>query len=197
MRLTEANKKVTDWRRSLWGTLILVFMLAAVNAQYEIKPVEGYSPQIGIMVDMLEELKDRLTEDVRKLTPAETDFLFDDKANSIGAMIMHVIATEAYYQVETLEGRAWTEKEAALWSIAGGLGDESREKIKGKPIDYYLDLWEQVRKKSLDGLKSKDDDWFATSNEDGINFHWVWFHVLEHQAAHMGQIAIVKKRLPE
>ncbi len=57
------------------------------------------------MVDMLEELKDRLTEDIRDLDQAETDYLFDDKANSIGAIIMHLVATESYYQVETLEAR--------------------------------------------------------------------------------------------
>lgn len=177
--------------------LIFFFSLSILNAQYEIHPAEGYTPQIGIMVDMLEDIKDRITEDVRDLSQAETDFLFDEKANSIGAMIMHLVSTEAYYQVETLEGRRWTEEEEAFWSIAGGLGDESREKIKGKPIQYYLDLWDDVRKNSLEGLKTKDDEWFAANIDENVNIHWVWFHILEHQANHMGQIALVKKRLPQ
>ena len=177
------------------SVLCLVFGFA--NAQYEIKPTEGYTPQIGIMVDMLEDLKERITANVQDLDQAQTDFLFDEKANSIGAIVMHIIATESYYQVETLEGRQWTEEEAALWNLPGGLGDESREQIKGKPISYYLDLWTEVRQKSLEGLKTKDDDWFAANVDDGINIHWVWFHVLEHTAAHMGQIDLVKSRLPE
>lgn len=177
--------------------LILCSSLSLLNAQYEIKPEKGYTPQIGIMVDMLEELKDRVTEDVRELDQAETDYLFDDKANSIGAIVMHIVATEAYTQVETLEERTWTEEEGKLWEIAGGLGAESREKLKGKPIKYYLEIWDQVREKTLEGLKAKDDAWFAANIDEGINNHWAWFHVLEHLANHMGQIALVKKRFPE
>ncbi len=177
--------------------LIFFFSLSILNAQYEILPAEGYTTQIGIMVDMLEELKDRITDDVRHFNQAETDFLFDEKANSIAAMILHLVATEAYYQVETLDGRSWTDEEAAFWSIAGGLGEESRKKIKGKPIKYYLDLWDEVRKKTLDGLKSKDDEWFASKIDENVTNHWAWFHVLEHSASHMGQIALVKKRLPK
>ena len=83
--------------------LIFCFSLSLVNAQYEIKPKKGYTPQIGLMVDMLEDLKDRVTEITRDLDQVETDYLFDAKANSIGAIIMHLVATEAYCQVETLE----------------------------------------------------------------------------------------------
>lgn len=177
--------------------LILCLSFSLVNAQYEIKSEEGYTSQIGIMVDMLEELKERITNDVRDLDLEDTDFLFDDKANSIGAMIMHLVATEAYTQVETLEERTWTEEEKLFWITAAGLGAESRDKLKGKPIKYYLDQWDSVRKKTLEGLKTKDDAWFAASIDEGMNNHWAWFHILEHQANHMGQIALVKSRLPE
>lgn len=177
--------------------LALCFSFSLVNAQYEIKPKEGYTPQIGFMVDMMEELKERIIADVKDLTQAETDYLFDDQANTIGALIMHLAANEAYYQVETLEERQWTPEEKEFWGIAGGLGKESREKLKGKPIKYYLDLWQEVREKSLKGLKARDDAWFATNIDEGINNHWVWFHVMEHQANHMGQIASIKNRLPK
>jgi len=177
--------------------LILCFSTSFVYAQYEIKPTAGFTPQIGIMVDMLEEIKDRITKDIKDLNQNETDFLFDDKANSIGAIVIHMVATEANYQVETLEGRTWTEDEAAFWGVAGGLGDDSREKLKGKPISYYLDLWDQVRQKTLAGFKTKDDAWFASNIDENINNHWAWFHILEHEASHMGQIALVKSRLPK
>lgn len=176
---------------------VLCFSFSLANAQYEIKPVEGYTPQIGIMVDMLEEIKDRITENVLDLNQEETDYLFDDKANSIGSIIMHMAATESYYQVETLEERTWTDEEAEFWGIGGELGTESREKLQGKPVKYYLDLWNEVREKTLEGLKARDDEWFASSIEEGINYHWVWFHVLEHSANHMGQVALIKNRLRE
>lgn len=184
-------------RNKIVSLFIICFSVSLVNAQYEIKPEKGYSPQIGIMVDMLEDLKIRISDMTRDLNQEETDFLFDDKANSIGAILMHMVATEAYTQVETLEGRSWTGEEGEFWGIAGGLGAESRDKIKGKSIKYYLDLWDEVRNKTLEGLKAKDDVWFASNIDEGVNYHWAWFHVLEHSASHMGQIALVKSRLPE
>lgn len=177
--------------------LFFCFSLSFVNAQYEIKPANGYTPQIGIMVDMLEEMKDRIMEMTSDLDQTETDYLFDAKANSIGALIMHLVATEAYYQVETLEERIWTDEEAEFWGVAAGLGEKYRDKLKGKPIKYYLNLWEQVRKKTLEGLKARDDEWFAASIDENMNNHWAWFHILEHSANHMGQIALVKNRLPK
>lgn len=176
--------------------LLLCFSMSIISAQGEIKPVEGYSPRIGIMVDMLEEIKGLIEEQTRDLNQTETDFLFDEQANSIGAMIMHMAATEAYIQVETLEGRQWTDEERSFWSVAGGLGEESRTNLKGKPIAYYLNLWDEVRNKTLEGLKNKDDAWFAANIGEGMNNHWAWFHILKHSANHRGQIALVKARLP-
>ncbi|WP_297693296.1 DUF664 domain-containing protein [uncultured Eudoraea sp.] len=146
---------------------------------------------------MLEEIKDQITGEIQDLTQEQTDFLLDDQANSIGAMIMHLAATEAYFQVESLEGRTWTEEEAAYWSVGAGLGETSREAFKGKPIQHYLDIWNEVRSKTLEGFREKDDAWFASDIDENMNFHWAWFHVLDHSANHMGQIALVKKRIPK
>ena len=183
--------------RRNYSILLLCFSISIISAQGEIKPTEGYTPQIGIMVDMLEEMKDLIKAQTQDLNQTETDFLFDEKANSIGAMIMHMAATEAYFQVETLEGRQWTDEERSFWAVAGGLGEQSRVNLKGKPITYYLDLWDEVRNKTLEGLKTKDDAWFGASIGEGMNNHWVWFHVLKHSANHRGQIALVKARLPK
>jgi hypothetical protein len=186
-------------KRIKTGIAFVVFFtgLSLSHAQNEIHPEAGYSPQIGTMVDMLEDLKGRIEEMTRNLTQAETDYLFDGDANSIGSLIMHLASTEAYYQVQSLEGRSWTDEEAAVWMVAGELNEKSREQLKGKPIAYYLELWDMVRNKTLQGLKTKDDAWFAAEVDEGINNHYVWYHVLEHSANHMGQIALVKNRLPE
>ena len=183
--------------KKYYSILFLCFSITTVSAQGEIKPTVGYTPQIGIMVDMLEEIKELIEEQTRDLNQIETDFLFDEQANSIGAMIMHMAATEDYIRVETLEELQWTDEERSFWAVAGGLGDDSRTTLKGKPITYYLNLWDEVRKKTLEGLKTKDDTWFAKSLGEGMNNHWAWFHILKHSANHRGQIALVKARLPK
>jgi len=110
---------------------------------------------------------------------------------------MHLVSTEAYYQIETLEGRQWTEEEEKRLGVAGGLNEATKKTLKGKPIQHYLALWDEVRQKTLAGLKTKDDSWFASELEEGLSYHGIWYHVMEHEANHMGQIALVKNRLPK
>lgn len=167
-----------------------------LNAQYEVKPPEGYTHDIGNMISMLENLKGRVIKLVYKLNKQQTDYLIDENANTIGAIIYHLAATEKYYQVYTFENRQFNDKEKEKWMTPLSLGDKGREELKGKPIQYYLDIYNEVRSKTKEFLKTKDDDWFAEKNGEMTN-HWAWFHVMEHQANHMGQLAFLTKRLPE
>lgn len=178
-------------------TLILI-MLSNISLSGQtnfIKATKGYSPQIGVTVSMLEDLKRRVTRSVANLTKEETDFLLDEEANRVGALILHLAATEKYYQVYTFENRGFNKEEKREWETALSLGDNARASIINQPIDYYLDIWEEVRKETLRLLKTKDDKWFK-SKVDGSNMnnHWAWYHVMEHQANHMGQIRLIIKR---
>ena len=62
--------------------LLLVLSITLLNAQREMKSVEGYAPKIGSMVYMLEDLKDRITEQVKDLDQSQVDFMYDANANS-------------------------------------------------------------------------------------------------------------------
>lgn len=157
-----------------------------------------YTPQIGALVAMLENLKDRVENMVRELNQAEIDHLLDDKANSIGALIFHLAAAEKYYQVATFENRGFTKEESDFWQIALDLGEGGRESIKGHPVSYYLNLYNEVRKKTLMELKQRDDEWLVSANPGKImNNYFGWFHVMEHQSGHLAQIKMLMKRLPE
>lgn len=178
--------------------LILTFLCfkSTSQAQYAINPPEGYSPHIGTIISMLDDLKNRVTSSVRKLNKKETDFLLDEEANRIGAMILHLAATEKYYQLLTLENRRFNEEEGKIWESALTLGDPAREEIQGKPISYYLKIWDEVRDDTKRLLKEKDDEWFASNvGVTTMNNHWAWYHVMEHQANHMGQIRMIIKRI--
>jgi len=177
--------------------LLVLLPLIFLKAQGELKPVEGYSPNIGMMVYMLEDLKDRITEQVKDLDQSQVDFMYDANANSIGALIMHLVSTESYYQVATLKGRDWTEYERMRFGVAGVINKDVKNMLKGMPITHYLELWDDVREITLKELRTKDDDWFASNIEEGMNYHYIWYHVMEHSANHMGQILTVKNRLPK
>ena len=137
------------------GSVLFLLCHIQINGQ-TIKPEKGYTTQIGTIVSMLEDLKKRVTNSVVNLTQEETDFLLDEEANRIGALILHLAATEKYYQVYTFENRGFNEEEKMKWETAQSLGDKARDTIKGKPIAYYLDRWDEVRKETLKLLKTKD-----------------------------------------
>lgn len=178
---------------------ILIFCFCfSMQAQNLIKSEKGYTNDIGNVVSMLNDLKRRVTSSVQGMSQYETDYLLDENANRIGAMILHLAATEAYYQVYTFENRGFNKQEKKKWDIALNLGDNARKELQGKPIDYYLDIYTQVRAKTLELLKSKDDEWLKQKNSAAtMNNHWAWYHVMEHQANHMGQIRLIAKRIPE
>jgi len=157
-----------------------------VNAQNLIKPERGYTNDIGNVVSMLNDLKARVTRSVEGMSQYEADYLLDENANRIGAMILHLAATEAYYQAYTFENRGFNKEEQKKWNVALNLGDNGRKELQGKPIDYYLDIYKEVREKTLKLLKTKDDKWLKQKNSAGtMNNHWAWYHVMEHQANHM------------
>ena len=180
--------------KSVTTLLIFTILSVSVQAQNTIEPPKGYSNDIGNMISMLDNLKHRVERIVVNLNQEQTDFLLDEDANRIGAIIYHLAATEAYYQVYTFENRGFNYEENEKWMVALNLGGRGRNELKDKPISYYLDIYNEVRNKTKELLKTKDDKWFS-KKASGMSNHWAWFHVMEHQANHMGQLALITKRL--
>ncbi|MCF7561177.1 DinB family protein [Sabulilitoribacter multivorans] len=179
-------------------TILLCFgFIISINAQREIKSEEGFTPQIGVIVSMLNDMKNRVENTVKNLDIESTDFLLDENANSIGTLVLHLAATEKFYQVYTFENREFNKEEQEEWGMRMSMGNEAREMHKGKPISYYLNIYDEVRQKTLEYLKGKDDVWLAQTPEGyRMNNHWSWYHVMEHQSSHLGQILLLKKRIP-
>ena len=168
-------------------------------------PRHGYSPQLGAFVSTLTWMREangviRATKD---LTMADLDYLFDRNANTIGALMLHLAATETYYQLNTFEGKkwdSWPDSVKQKWDAAMNLGDAGRKAIKGHDRDYYLNILHETRAKSLAEFAKRDDAWLMAVDKDWpwgpTNNYCKWFHVCEHEAHHTGQIAFLRKRLP-
>ena len=168
---------------------------------YVIGPINGYSTQIGVLVSMLNYNRHTILQMVQSLTMKQLDHLHDPKANTIGALILHLGAVEKYYQVNTFEGRQdFNEEEKTEWGAAMNLGDDGRKTIRGHEVQYYIDKITAVRQQTLKELKGRDDKWLLSidpewSQKEPVNTYWKWFHVCEHESNHRGQIAWLKGRL--
>jgi len=173
------------------------------NDLFVVGPKPGYSPQVGTLTSMMAFMRTQVVHSVAGMKQADLDFLLDAKANTIGALLLHLAATETYYQLHTFQGMAWGTWPDAVkqkWDAASSLGDAGRKSIKGKELDFYLTTLRETRDKTLAELKKRDDKWLLAVDEKWMwgptNNYCKWFHVCEHEANHNGQIKLLKGRLP-
>jgi uncharacterized damage-inducible protein DinB len=168
-----------------------------------IGPRKGFTPHIGTMVSMMSWMRGPVLRTARGLTTEQLDYLHDEKSNSIGAMLLHLAATEKYYQLHTfgnMEWGSWDKAVSEKWDTAMNLGKEAREKIKGNNLEYYLNALKEVRETTIAEFKKKDDKWLLAVDEKWpwgpTNNYCKWFHVCEHESNHNGQMKWIKSRIP-
>lgn len=166
-------------------------------------PKQGYSPEIGTLSSMMAFMRGQVYGSAKGLSPRDLDFLLDEKANRIGALLLHLTATETYYQMNTFDGMKWDSWPDAVkqkWDVPMNLGEPARKAIVGNNLDYYLNLLKETREKTLAEFRKRDDKWLMAVDKDWpwgpTNNYCKWFHVTEHEANHNGQIKLIKGRLP-
>jgi hypothetical protein len=163
-----------------------------------------YSPQIGMLVSEMTWMRAKVVGTARGLTIEQLDYLLDDRANRIGALLLHLAATERIYQLLTFENvpPKGVEDHPLFkdWKTAMHLGEPARKTIKGNKLEYYLNALEETRAKSLIEFRKRDDKWLQAVDN---NWYWgptnnlcKWFHVCEHESHHNGQISLIKGRMP-
>ncbi|HEY0894927.1 MAG TPA: DinB family protein [Sphingobacteriaceae bacterium] len=166
-----------------------------------IGPRNGFSPQIGTLISMMTWMRSVVLGTVKDLTKAQLDFLFDENANSIGALLLHLAATERYYQISTFNWKTSFKGDGKVnWEAAMELGDRGRMEIKGQALEYYLQILQETRNATIREFRNRDDRWLARVDPTGFqnlptNNYCKWFHVCEHESNHNGQIKWLKSRL--
>ncbi|KLA31850.1 DinB family protein [Bacillus cereus] len=164
---------------------------------YRIISRENYSNKIGELVTMLEHTRDVTLSEISNLNQSDLDFLPNGSSNTIGSLLSHIAAMEFVHQVISFEKRDLTESEYLKWRISLELGDKAREGIKKQSLDYYLNELSQVRENTLTYLKSKQDIWLFEENkwDNGVSYnnYYLWFHVMEDEINHRGQIRTIKR----
>ncbi|MBM7095072.1 DinB family protein [Bacillus sp. H-16] len=166
---------------------------------YRIVPKVNYTEKIGVLVSMLEHTRAVTLNEIAGLTQHQLDHIPGENTNSIGSLLLHIASIEFVHQIVSFEKRDLTENEYALWRTPLELGAAARNKIKNNPPEYYLKKLSNVRDETLARLKTKDDRWLFEDNkwENGVayNNYYLWFHVLEDEISHRGQIRTIKKQV--
>ncbi len=189
------------------ATLPLMASAKALPVQQEglyiIGPRKGYDTHVGTLLSTMNMMREWIIDSVKDLSVEELDYQIDDVSNSIGAMLLHLAATEKYYQLNTFDGMEWGTWDKEIkdeWDVPMGLGKAGREQIKGNKVSYYLEIMEEVRATTKKEFASLGDMWLMAVDDDWpwgpTNNYCKWFHVCEHESNHRGQMKFITKRLP-
>ncbi|MED3574906.1 DUF664 domain-containing protein [Cytobacillus praedii] len=148
---------------------------------------------------MLEYSREVLLNDIKDLNQYDLDFIPFEDANSIGSLLMHIASIDFVHQVITFEKRDLNENEYCRWKSALFLGEKVRDEIKNRPLNFYLDILFETRERTLTLLSSKNEEWLYEENiwDNGVshNNFWLWYHVMEDEINHRGQIRLLKRVL--
>ncbi|ABY43101.1 DinB family protein [Bacillus mycoides] len=171
-----------------------------MNIDYRIRSVDGYTKNIGELVSMLEHTRAVTLQEINELSVEQLDLIMPSGGNSIGALLKHIAAIEKAHQLISFQKRDFTKEELEIWEDALYLG-EAGKSIRGYDIPYYVQLLQSVREESLKYLSEVDDTWLMSERKwpNGVayNQHYLWFHVLEDEISHRGQIKMLKNKLFE
>lgn len=167
-------------------------------------PRPGYSPQLGTLVSEMNWMREAVLRSAKGMRQQELDFLLDARANRMGALLLHLAATEKLYQLNTFDGLSPDAiyKDAAFqeWSVPMELGEPGRQAVKGHELDYYVDRLREGREKTLAEFRKRDDRWLLAVDSKWpwgpTNNLCKWFHVCEHESHHAGQISLIRTRVP-
>ena len=166
-------------------------------------PRIGYCTQIGFLVSQLNWMRAAVLSRVTKLSTKELDWLPHPDGNSIGALLIHLAATDVYYGLNSFDGIPYgrfSYEARKKWAVAMNLGHTAQLRYNGLDLQYYLSHLSGAREHTLSQLAKRDDEWLLVVDSSWgwgpTNNLCKWFHVCEHESHHLGQIDLILKQVP-
>jgi len=161
----------------------------------------GYSPTVGALVAMLTYTRASTIAAVDALTVADLDHQHDATANPIGVLLAHIGAIEWSLLTWTLEGAQPAPQEWGEFGPLIRLGPDAWAAARGRSLDELLARLASLRERTLAGLQRVDDAWLTNHASlpwmpNPTTNLWTWYHVMEDELNHRGQIRWLRSRLP-
>ncbi|WP_309571914.1 DUF664 domain-containing protein [Deinococcus sp.] len=159
----------------------------------------GFTPMISRLIGMMDYARATTLEAVQGLSVEELDLIPPEFGNSAGMLLEHFAAVERIYQLISEGHPNPDEALEANWWPGLDLGATGREAIRGRPLRHYLTQLQDVRAESLRLFATHDDAWLDEPlpfRDSTGNRHFMWFHVMEDEVNHRGQIRLIHKFIP-
>jgi uncharacterized damage-inducible protein DinB len=151
-------------------------------------------PRVAFLFSMMDRTRSRLLRVVEDFTDDEIDYSPDmERIETIGTLLLHIAAVEWSWIFEDIDGE---EMDYEKWKHAFALREEEVPQLTKQGLQFYKDRLIEVRSEVFVRLRNLDDSNLHTLVEAGnaeVSIEWILFHLLEHEAMHIGQISILKR----
>jgi uncharacterized damage-inducible protein DinB len=176
--------------------------------RYAIEPGTGFrSREAALFVAQLDDQSRRMNDDTRALAPAALEWQPAPGQNSIGMLLAHTAYWEVFWTRMVLEERPMPfEVRDVLGVDRGDIGTPLSPDghppagLSGRDIAYFHDLLARARAHTLEVARSLTDTDLEREvtrhrpdgDQNVIMVRWAFYHMLEHLAAHYGQVNLMK-----
>ena len=172
-------------------------MSESSKEQLVIQPLEGYHPQIGWAMWMLEDARARTKRALRNLNPAHLDVANEEGGHTIGTLLYHIAAIEMdWLYVEVLEKGRFHE----IWDeeFPYEVRDENGKLtlVTGLSWENHWNRLDKVRSHMLETFKDMTIEDFhrpRICDDYDVSPDWVLHHLCQHEAEHRGELIALRQ----
>lgn len=169
-----------------------------MRTKLEVTPLNGYPPEIGTWLWAMEATRQRTLRLVHGLPQDALDWAGPDGTeNGIGTLLYHLAAVEMGWLCLDVLGRPdlYPEDDLPFEPFAEG----RITAVVGVPLGEHVARLDRTRALFLARMReTTQEDWARLREPEGEDYAvtpaWVVFHLVEHEAGHAAQIAVLKKR---
>lgn len=166
-----------------------------LHAVRDVEPLPGYQDPYGLLCAILQDAtNDWRLELCDEQTPAEcVAWRVAPNGQSIGSVMLHLIAVEVFWFEEFALGKEWDkeERQMLLWDetdVDKGIWPDPPH----EPLQWYFDLHDRIRTRTLESIKT----WPSANSTierwgRQTSLRWVLGHVIQHESYHGGQIVLL------
>ncbi len=161
-----------------------------------IAPFRSVDPEIGRMLWMLQDTRERMKQSLQGLDPNQIDLAPEPYKNSIGSLLYHVAVIETdWLYAEVLEREIPDE---VLMLFPEGVRDDSGVLAapQQRELERHLQVLDQIRALVLESYGAMTlDDFRRPRNlpQYDVTPEWVLHHLMQHEAEHRGHIQSLRE----
>ena len=168
-------------------------MSGNIRRTVDLKKRKNLTPRVGLLFSMMEKTREKLLKRIEELTLEEMDYSPSGRRiETIGTLLLHIAAVEWSWIFEDIGDTAMDyEKWKHAFPLREGIDQLTKQ---GK--EFYIKRLSEVRSEVFDWLKSIEDkelDRLIPLGETDVSIEWILFHLIEHEAIHVGQISILSR----